>query len=162
MLRNQATAELVLGNWGRTNAGDRWEPMVYEDQFGNIRYRNPPYNDPCQDVIYQTHVMPGVNAWRTGPYMDVANTPATTATPADVWTADSITRILDELRDENHSYDTVRADTTPRHPDDVIVMSQEEVSRFFDVTTPVETGKECIELDPSDLYGGAEGEDANG
>lgn len=161
-MRNQATGELILGNWEDAATGIRWEPMVYDDRFGNIRYRPSPHNDPYQDVIYQTHIMPGVNAWRTWPETDAANAAVTTATPADAWTADSITRILDELRDENHSYDTVRADSSPRHPDDVIVMSQEEVSRFFDVTTPVETGKECIELDPAELYGGAEGEDANG
>ena len=101
-MRNQATGELILGNWEDAATGIRWEPMVYDDRFGNIRYRPSP-NDTYQDVIYRTHVMPGVNAWRTWPETDVANAAVTTGVSADAWTADSITRILDELREADSS-----------------------------------------------------------
>lgn len=174
-MRNQATGELILGNWEDAATGIRWEPMVYDDRFGNIRYRPSPHNDTYQDVIYRTHVMPGVNAWRTWPETDAANAAVTTATPADAWTADvltadawtadSITRILDELRDENHSYDTVRADSSPQHPDDVYSVAAifpENINGIFGAGVPAETGQECVSLDPAELYGGAEGEDANG
>ena len=164
-MRNQATGELILGNWEDAATGIRWEPMVYDDRFGNIRYRPSPHNDPYQDVIYQTHIMPGVNAWRTWPETDAANAAVTTATPADAWTADSITNILNELQEADHSYDTVRADTGPQHQDDAYsaaAMFPENINGIFGIGVPVETGKECVSLDPAELYGGAEGEDANG
>lgn len=163
-MRNQATGELILGNWEDAATGIRWEPMVYDDRFGNIRYRPSP-NDTYQDVIYRTHVMPGVNAWRTWPETDVANAAVTTGVSADAWTADSITRILDELREADHSYDTVCADLSPQHPDDVYSASEmfpENINGIFGIGAQEKTDKECTELDPAELYGGAGGEDANG
>lgn len=163
-MRNRATGELILGNWEDAATGIRWEPMVYDDRFGNIRYR-PSSNDTYQDVIYRTHVMPGVNAWRTWPETDAANAAVTTAVPADAWTADSITRILDELREADHSYDTVRADTVPQHQDDAYsaaAIFPENINGIFGIGVPVETGRECVSLDPAELYGGEEGEGENG
>lgn len=146
-MRNRATGELILGNWEDAATGIRWEPMVYDDRFGNIRYRPSP-NDTYQDVIYRTHVMPGVNAWRTWPETDAANAAVTTAVSADAWTADSITRIVDNI----HAYDTYAA----------AAVLPESINRVFGIGVPVDPGVECVELDPTELYGSAEGEDDDG